>query len=543
MAAKLLKHRFVSAISDGTDTTLVRPTNWNDDHNLWLGGRTVAGTSDTLADADHLSLVKYNNAGAIAVTLPAPTVSTFLTGWVCFIRDVGLGTVTITPSGGATINGGASIQVASTQGAIIFSDGTNYDAIITGPAPLFSPAFTGVPTAPTAALADNSTTLATTAFVKGQAYAPLASPAFTGTPTAPTATVGDSSTTLATTAFVQGAAGGASIRYDISQSLTSAQQGLASRNIGASSAYLINGKIVETHASNAATFFLKTLAGSDPSASDPVQVWLPDGSIFTITAALSIVLASGSTFALANAIAFRLWFVIINDGGTARLGVRNSAFCSTTAPWNYNFFAPKPFGVISSSNAAMTNYGTTYTNTVNVSDKPYRVIAFADYDSGLATSGNYNVSPTRIVLVSGDTPQSGAVVSEWIYETNVQTTAASTTAVQSSIANTIAPWGLCNYLDVSATFDVYCVDSAVFCSGQFRRGGTSIGLSGQWGGISSSGGSVVGGGMFGGSLHTVLRVPTLSAQVYAVFFGNTTGSATVYLPVTEGCLVVREIMG
>lgn len=48
-------------------------------------------------------------------------------------------------------------------------------------APLASPALTGTPTAPTASTGDNSTTIATTAFVKAQAYAPLASPSFTGT--------------------------------------------------------------------------------------------------------------------------------------------------------------------------------------------------------------------------------------------------------------------------------------------------------------------------------------------------------------------------
>lgn len=100
-------------------------------------------------------------------------------------------------------------------------------------APLASPAFTGTPTAPTAAVDTNSTRLATTAFVLGQAAseapamdgsaaagastryaradhvhpsdtsrAPLASPALTGTPTAPTPAAGDNSTKIATTAFV-----------------------------------------------------------------------------------------------------------------------------------------------------------------------------------------------------------------------------------------------------------------------------------------------------------------------------------------------------
>jgi hypothetical protein len=83
-------------------------------------------------------------------------------------------------------------------------------------APLASPAFTGTPTAPTPLPSDNSTTLATTAFVftalnqfyNNQiygAFAPLDSPAFTGYATALTAPPGTSTAQLATTAFVMGA--------------------------------------------------------------------------------------------------------------------------------------------------------------------------------------------------------------------------------------------------------------------------------------------------------------------------------------------------
>ena len=64
-----------------------------------------------------------------------------------------------------------------------------------------SPALTGVPTAPTAAVATNTTQIATTAFVLANGT-PLASPAFTGTPTAPTAAAATNTTQIATTAFV-----------------------------------------------------------------------------------------------------------------------------------------------------------------------------------------------------------------------------------------------------------------------------------------------------------------------------------------------------
>ncbi|WP_175040841.1 hypothetical protein [Burkholderia contaminans] len=72
---------------------------------------------------------------------------------------------------------------------------------------LASPAFTGTPTAPTAAPGTNTTQLATTAFVANR-FAPLASPALTGTPTAPTAAAGTNTTQIATTAFAQNAVTG-----------------------------------------------------------------------------------------------------------------------------------------------------------------------------------------------------------------------------------------------------------------------------------------------------------------------------------------------
>ena len=65
-------------------------------------------------------------------------------------------------------------------------------------APTNSPAFTGTPTAPTAAQSTNTTQIATTEFVQGQ----LVGPAFTGTPTAPTAAQGTNTTQIATTEFV-----------------------------------------------------------------------------------------------------------------------------------------------------------------------------------------------------------------------------------------------------------------------------------------------------------------------------------------------------
>lgn len=87
---------------------------------------------------------------------------------------------------------------------------TVFDTVKIGPvvplkaANIASPTFTGIPRAPTAAAGNNSTQIATTAYVDAadSLKAPLASPALTGTPTAPTAVAGTNTTQIATTQFV-----------------------------------------------------------------------------------------------------------------------------------------------------------------------------------------------------------------------------------------------------------------------------------------------------------------------------------------------------
>lgn len=98
-------------------------------------------------------------------------------------------------------------------------------------APLDSPALEGTPTAPTPADTDDSTRIATTAFIKSllEDYAKLASPTFTGTPKTSTPISTDDSTRIPTTAWVKdriaeantggesgggGGSGGLSVSYD-----------------------------------------------------------------------------------------------------------------------------------------------------------------------------------------------------------------------------------------------------------------------------------------------------------------------------------------
>jgi|GEM_PF-3018966 len=172
MTAKSIKHKFASGVADGADATVVRPSNWNDDHNFFLGINAQTGTSYTFADGDDWCLVTFNNASAIAASLPqAGASSQFISGHIIFARNLGAGAVTITPAT-STIDGAATLVLAQGQSAIIISDGANYTTLPM--ASVTNIALLGTPTAPTAASSTNTTQIASTAFVQNLLAAGLA---------------------------------------------------------------------------------------------------------------------------------------------------------------------------------------------------------------------------------------------------------------------------------------------------------------------------------------------------------------------------------
>jgi hypothetical protein len=92
------------------------------------GTRAVTGTSDTLNDSDLGYVVTYSNASAVAVSLAQASVSNlFMDGWAVWVKNKGAGAVTITPAT-STIDGAATLVLAQNQGALIWSDGTNYQS-------------------------------------------------------------------------------------------------------------------------------------------------------------------------------------------------------------------------------------------------------------------------------------------------------------------------------------------------------------------------------------------------------------------------------
>jgi hypothetical protein len=89
------------------------------------GINAQTGTSYTIATTDSSKLLTFNNASAIAVTLPVATTSGFGAGFAFDVENLGAGTATITPTT-STINGASSLAVKQNFGCSVTSDGTNY---------------------------------------------------------------------------------------------------------------------------------------------------------------------------------------------------------------------------------------------------------------------------------------------------------------------------------------------------------------------------------------------------------------------------------
>jgi hypothetical protein len=148
------------------------------------------------------------------------------------IAGGGTGSVTISVAAAGITNSMLAVMAAlRLKGNNAASAGAPVDLTaaqamtLLGAAPLASPAFTGAPTAPTPSPGNNSTNVATTAFVT-TSFAPLASPLFTGNPTAPTVTPStDSTTKLATTAFVASA-------LPVASNLNPVMNGVAAAGVG-----------------------------------------------------------------------------------------------------------------------------------------------------------------------------------------------------------------------------------------------------------------------------------------------------------------------
>lgn len=194
----------------------------------------------------------------------------------------------------------------------------------------------------------------------------------------------------------------------------------------ATSYAMLNGTLVASVATNNLTLAIKTLAGTDPSATDPVVIAfrntnpaLGDYSLFRLTSATSLTITNGSTLGVStNLTPFRGWIVGFNDAGTLRLGVINCLSTSANAGAGRNADSIYPLAQFATaSSTAEGGLGGAdsaqvfYTNTA-VTNKSFTVLGNFSYETGLVVAGSYASVPDRLGLFRAGNPLPGALIQD-----------------------------------------------------------------------------------------------------------------------------------
>lgn len=296
---------------------------------------------------------------------------------------------------------------------------------------------------------------------------------------------------------------------------------------------LANGKLVESHTANAATFAIKTLSGADPSATNPAGVLFPDGSTLIINTPVSLTLPDQEMFGVPG-FPLRLWFALANDGGTPRLVVRRCIGSGAIQGFD-------PRGILSAALPSGTVELKNYSNAV-ITNRTYRIIAFVDYETPVPSNSSWTTSPERINMVGPNTPLPGTVVQTQSMISTSATACMSGGWVGTSIQKYITPQSLLNGILVECYSDHHQNSQASYEQfyATMTRNGITIGaaeLDWTW-----SAGTYWGGIMYA---QKILDFPFLSTQINYQLWGHLYYSSAnyYYLPYGGGSLTLQEIMG
>jgi hypothetical protein len=254
---------------------------------------------------------------------------------------------------------------------------------------------------------------------------------------------------------------------------TSGVAGVSRDQVGLLFSGLSNGKIVASVGSNALTVAIKSFAGNDPGASDPDKIFtsFPNATLSTgayqvrqISGALSLVISSGSTMDIGNGVPFRIWLLLFDDGGTLRLGLIRCTDVNRYAVYPIN--GTRMSATSEGGAGGADSSGVVYAN-ATISSKPFRIIGYLEWSSGLATAGTWNVAPDIIRMHGVGDKKPGDVVQETIVR-NSNTILSNTTTIpddntipQSSEGSSISFWdvpmtatSLVNFIDYEARVSV-----------------------------------------------------------------------------------------
>lgn len=174
---------------------------------------------------------------------------------------------------------------------------------------------------------------------------------------------------------------------------------------------------------NQLTVALKTRAGSDPSATDPVIAIFRDPTLTSglyviekITSALSFTISAGSTFGFTNSLSSRLyWGLIRPSAGTVEMCAWHPLVKSSTEISLFSIDETRLISTTAEGGAgAADSAGVIYSATARAS-VPIRVGGYFDIQTG-ATAGNWSNAATVLINMgigvkrTGDTVQTKSAI-------------------------------------------------------------------------------------------------------------------------------------
>jgi hypothetical protein len=261
-----------------------------------------------------------------------------------------------------------------------------------------------------------------------------------------------------------------------------------------------------------------------------------------ITGPLSLTLPAGATLGTASNVGFRLWWIIINDNGVPKLGVRN---CSgPVASRTISGFDPRG-GTYYTAPIGNSAY-VTYSNATAGQFRQYKIIAFADYVNGLATAGQWSASPNRAVLVDAGTPRPGETIQRANRDTNAQQLCNSAAWIGSDIWVQITPTYQLTAMMLRACLDIYLATSSAYgvIEGSvhrfYRNDTTALGLAYQFAGFLAGAGATLPGSGAMSFLDFPFASSLLTYKVWQRMLNGTDG--LIYTPWTSGSISVEELM-
>jgi hypothetical protein len=249
---------------------------------------------------------------------------------------------------------------------------------------------------------------------------------------------------------------------------------------------MVNGTFNISNAGNALTIAIKTLAGSDPSSSDPTFfVFRGTGasggtySVIGVNAALNVTIpynaGSPNTLGSSNNTPFRIWVVAINNAGTVELALINCLSGTSIYPLGQNLTTNTTAFGGGGANAAQTFYATNSRSNV-----VYNVLGHFTYEAGgtLATAGTWNANPGTVRLyVPGNMPLPGGEVQRVRTATGAYQSGSTVFATADSIpTNTAGDQYMSQMITPASSANVLEIDARAVFSEASAGGREGMGL-------------------------------------------------------------------